>query len=249
MKIYIDLYFLINYILDITLLIGTAKVLKLKIHFKRYLLGALVGNISILLLFIQVNEIELFFLKILISSFMILATFGRRNFFKTIFYFYILSIILGGSFYLLDINFNYSDRAYYVNYLLLMIVSPILLYLFIRENIQTKRANTHKYLVEITYKNDVFTTYGIIDTGNCLVDPYKKRSVILVDYPFSLDERNRILVPFKALNTTGLLDCFVPDKVLINDKELKNYLVGISNKELNLCGCRCILPNDLVEVI
>lgn len=249
MKIYIDLYFLINYILDLTLLIGTAKVLKKEVKNIRYLLGSLVGSSSIFLLFIKVNSIELFFIKVFISTMMIIVTFGRRDFLKNIFYFYILSIILGGSFYLLDINFNYSNRSYYLNYFVLLVCSPIILYVFIKDNIQTKRANTNKYLVEITYKNDTFKTYGMIDTGNCLADPYKKRRVILVDYPFQISDENHVLVPFKALNTSGILDCFVPDKVLINDRELSNYLVGISSRNLNLCGCRCILPNDLVEVI
>ena len=48
MKIYLDLYFLINYILDISILIGTSKLLKRYVKFYRYLLGGLIGNFSII---------------------------------------------------------------------------------------------------------------------------------------------------------------------------------------------------------
>lgn len=247
MKVYIDLYFLINYILDLTLLIGTSKVLKRHVKIIRYLLGALIGNISIFILFIKINNIELFVLKILISILMIITTFGVRDILKNVFYFYILSIILGGSFYLFDLSFDYSNRAYYFNYLVLIVFSPLILYVFINDNIKNKRSNTNKYLVEIKYRDKTIKTYGLIDTGNCLKDPYKKRGVILIDYKVKIEKP--IIVPFNALNSQGIISCFVPDKLMINNKEYNNYLIGISKNKLDLCGCRCILPNCLVEVI
>ncbi len=247
MKVYLDLYFLINYILDLTLLIGTSKVVRQQVKISRFLLGTLIGNISILILFLQVNNLELFLLKLLISILMIWTTFGIRNTFRNTFYFYILSIILGGSFYLLDLSFDYTNRAYYLNYLVLIILSPIIIYVFIKDSLENKRCNTNKYLVEIMYHDKIIKTYGLIDTGNCLKDPYKKRGVILIDYKIAIERP--ILVPFNALNSTGIIRCFIPDKLIINNREYNNYLIGISNNKLNLCGCRCILPNNLVEVI
>ena len=247
MKVYVDLYFLINYILDLTLLCSTGRLLKRKVKIYRYLLGSFIGGLSILLLFININDMTLLFLKFFISILMILITFGRKELVKNIFYFYILSIILGGSFYLFDLNFDYTNKAYYLNYLLLLVCSPIILYIFISDNIKNKVANTHKYLVEIRYRNDIFKTYGMIDTGNCLKDPYKKRGIVLIDYEFEVDDKKSILVPFKALNSNGLIRCFKPDKLTIGDKDISNLLVGVSSNELNMCGCRCILPNTLME--
>lgn len=247
MKVYVDLYFLINYILDLALLCFTGKILKRKVKNLRYLLGALVGGLSIFLLFIEINSISLLFLKIIISILMILVSFGRRDLLKNIFYFYILSIILGGSFYLFDLNFDYTNKAYYLNYLLLLVFSPFILYVFVSDNIKNKIANLNKYTVEIRYKDDVFKTYGMIDTGNSLKDPYKRRGVVLVDYEFDIDDKKSVLVPFKALNSNGLIKCFKPDKLIIGDKDVKNLLVGVSSNQLNMCGCRCILPNTLME--
>ncbi|MBQ8131536.1 MAG: sigma-E processing peptidase SpoIIGA [Bacilli bacterium] len=241
MKVYLDLYFLLNYILDISLLYGTGVILRRRVSNVRYFIGSSIGSLSIFLLFVS-HSILLVGCKMLISSLMILTTFGRKSFFLNLFYFYILSIILGGTFYLFGVD------HYQYNYFVLILGTPFILFVFIRNNIQNKRFNYHKYPVEIYYENEVFRTYGMIDTGNCLIDPYKKRGVILVNYPFKINKNKRILVPYCVLKGNGLLDCFVPDKVLINEKEYSNYLVGVS-KDISLGGGDCILPNSVLEEI
>ena len=243
MKVYLELYFLINYILDISLLIGTSKILKINIKIIRYFIGAFIGSISIILIFININNITLFLLKIIISIIMIISTFGFNNIFRNTFYFYLLSIILGGIFYLLDINlFNINN---YYNYLFLIILSPIIIYLIVMEYLKRKRINNIKYKIIIKYKNISINTYGFIDTGNCLKDPYFNKSIILIDNNINIDKP--ILVPFKTISDSGFINCFKPDKLIINNKLFSNYLIGISNKKINLEGCNCILPNTLLE--
>lgn len=243
MKVYLELYFLINYILDISLLIGTSKILKINIKIIRYFIGAFIGSISIILIFININNITLFLLKIIISIIMIISTFGFNNIFRNTFYFYLLSIILGGIFYLLDINlFNINN---YYNYLFLIILSPIIIYLIVVEYLKRKRINNIKYKIIIKYKNISINTYGFIDTGNCLKDPYFNKSIILIDNNINIDKP--ILVPFKTISDSGFINCFKPDKLIINNKLFSNYLIGISNKKINLEGCNCILPNTLLE--
>ena len=241
MKIYLDLYFLLNYILDISLLYGTGVILRRRVSNYRYIIGSFVGSTSIFLLFIS-NSLLLVIFKIIISGLMVRICFGRNNFILNLFYFYILSIILGGTFYLFGID-NYSN-----NYFILIICSPLILFIFISNNIKNRRFNYNKYSVLITYGRDVFKSYGLIDTGNCLVDPYKRRGVIIVNYPFKIPKNKRILVPYCVINGNGLLDCFVPDKVIINDKGCSNYIVGVSN-EISLGGADCILPNSVLEEI
>ena len=243
MKVYLELYFLINYILDISLLIGTSKILKINIKIIRYFIGAFIGSISIILIFININNITLFLLKIIISIIMIISTFGFNNIFRNTFYFYLLSIILGGIFYLLDINlFNINN---YYNYLFLIILSPIIIYLIVMEYLKRKRINNIKYKIIIKYKNISINTYGFIDTGNCLKDPYFNKSIILIDNNINIDKP--ILVPFKTISDSGFINCFKPDKLIINNKLFSNYLIGISNRKINLEGCNCILPNTLLE--
>lgn len=247
MKVYLDLYFLINYILDISLLIGTAKLLKIHVKIKRFFIGSFFGTISIILIFFKLNSFFLFLFKIFISIGMISITFGFKNIIRNTFYFYILSIILGGFLYLLDLNFDYTSRSYFLNYLVLIIFSPLIIFFITKEYLKGKKININKYLVIIKYKNIDISTYGYIDTGNCLKDPYFNRNIILIDNNIEIEKP--IIVPFKALNNTGIINCFKPDKLIINNKEYSNYLIGISSKKLNLMGCNCILPNSLLEVL
>ena len=246
MKVYLDLYFLINYILDISILLGVSKLLKYSIKFYKYLLGGLVGSFSLILLLIT-NNYYIFIIKIIISILMIITTFGFRNILKNTFYFYIISIILGGCMYLLDINFDYTSRSYYLNYLVLIILSPLIIYIFVSDFIKNKNMNSYKYIVEIHYNSFNIKTYGIVDTGNCLIDPYKNRGVILIDYDITIDKP--ILIPFKTLNSTGVIRCFIPDKLVINNNTYNDFIIGVSSNKLNLNGCRCILPNKVMEVI
>lgn len=243
MKVYLELYFLINYILDISLLIGTSKLLKINIKFYKYFIGSFIGSLSIILLFININNITLFLLKIIISILMIISTFGFNNIFRNLFYFYLLSIILGGIFYLLDINlFNINN---YYNYLFLIILSPLIIYFICIEYLKRKRINNIKLNIIIKYKNNIINTFGYIDSGNCLKDPYFNKSIILIDNKINIDKP--IVVPINTINSTGIINCFKPDELIINNKNYSNYLIGLSNKKINLMGCNCILPNTLLE--
>ena len=79
MKIYIDLCLIINFFFDFLLLFGTSKILKRKVSLKRLLLGSFTASLTILTLFIRLNNFSLFILKLLLSILIILVTFGKNN--------------------------------------------------------------------------------------------------------------------------------------------------------------------------
>jgi len=79
MKIYLDLVFFINFFFDFLLLLVVKILLKRNVGIKRIILGALLGATSILFLFLPLNQITLFLLKVIISILMILTTFGFQN--------------------------------------------------------------------------------------------------------------------------------------------------------------------------
>ena len=254
MKIYLDFVFLINFFFDFLLLFGTSKILKRITSLKRLLLGSLIGTLTIYLLFIPISSTILFLLKILISIMIILVTFGKKNFITNIIYFYLLSIILGGSLYLLDITFTYQNTGllfiknpYSINFLILIIVSPIIIYLYVKEHKSYKTKISNKYIIEIYINSKKYILEAILDTGNNLVDPYKKRPIILVDMNIDKQKKRLIYVPYKALNTEGVIPCILPDKVIINEKEFKHCLIGLSKDKFSLSGVNCILPNKFKE--
>lgn len=86
---------------------------------------------------------------------------------------------------------------------------------------------------------------GFIDTGNRLVSPIKKEPVILVNLKLSV--KKIIYVPYKALNTQGIISCIRPDKVIIGNKEFNHCLVGLAKDKFTIDGVSCILPNKFKE--
>lgn len=188
MKVYLDLVFFINFFFDFILLYGTSKILKRVVFLKRLLLGSLVGAISLIFLYLPLTSFSLFILKIILSIIIILVTFGKKNIFQNIMYFYILSVILGGALYLFDISTTYKNtgvlfikNGYVLNIILIIIVTPLIIYLYVKEHLQYKNKISNKYQVKIKINDNNYTLEAILDTGNNLTDPYKKRPIILID--------------------------------------------------------------------
>ena len=252
MKIYLDVVFLINFFIDFILLYGTKKILKRNTSLKRLLLGSFIGSFTILYIFLELTTIKLLIYKLIMSILIIIATFGLKNIKENLIYFYILSIILGGSMYLLDITKIYKNTVivnnpYIINLILILIITPIIIILYIKEHKNYKLNITNKHLVEIVINEETLTLEAILDTGNNLIDPYKKRPIILIDKQIELKRKQPIYVPYKALNTKGVIKCISPDKVTINNKEFKNCLIGLSKDKFSLNGESCILPNKFKE--
>ncbi|MBR5369784.1 MAG: sigma-E processing peptidase SpoIIGA [Bacilli bacterium] len=233
MKVYIEEVFILNFLLDFMILYGTKRILKRNNKLIRVVIGSIIGSFTTFLLFININSFILLILKLLISIILIIIVFGFRNIIKNIIYFYLLSIIIGGSAYLLNIN----------NVFFLIISSFIVISILIKEFLSYKETFINKYLVTIIINKKKYLLEGFIDTGNRLVDPISKKSIVLVN--LNIDSDRFIYVPYKALNCNGIIKCIKPDKVLIND-HVFDCLIGISKDKFNIEE-NCILPNKLKE--
>lgn len=240
MKVYIELVFIVNFLLDFIILYGTKRLLKINKSNIRIFFGSLFGSLTTFLVFINISNLELMILKLVFSLIIICISFGFKNIFNNIMYFYLISIIIGGVIYLFDLNGNL-----YFNYITMIVLSPIITKILIKELTKFKLNINDKYIVEITISNKVYKFEGFIDTGNRLCSPVRGDPVILVN--LELDYRNALYIPYKALNNCGVIPCIRPDKVKINDKVLSNYLVGLSKDRLDVNGMDCILPNRLKE--
>lgn len=255
MKIYLDVIFFLNFFFDFILLFATKYILKEKVKFYRLLLGSLLGAFSLLFLFLKINSFQLFILKIMISMGMILVTFGGKNFYKNYLYFYIISIFLGGFVYLLNVSFSYKNKGVIffsnglsINFLLILILSPVIIYLYIKEMKSYKNNISNIFLVDIMIGQKKYQLRGYLDTGNTLEDPYQKRSVILLDLKkMKLEKEKIIYVPYKTISDTGVIKCYQTDSVVINQKEFKNILIGDIKNKFHLENSDCILPNKIKE--
>ena len=79
MTVYIDLVSIINFIYDFLILLTVSFTLKRNRKIYYYILSSLIGVLSIFLLFLKINNIVLFLLKILISVIMVIVAFGYKS--------------------------------------------------------------------------------------------------------------------------------------------------------------------------
>ena len=111
MTLYVDLLFFLNLYLDFLILMTTSIVLKRHAPLKRIILGSLMGVITLLILIYPLNNISLFIFKIVVGLLMNIITFKYQNLKYTLtnfIYFYMISIILGGFIYYLNLEFSYT---------------------------------------------------------------------------------------------------------------------------------------------
>lgn len=262
MKVYLDMIFLLNFAFDFLLLTSTSIILRRNAKFYRLILGGVVGGISIFTLFMRINSLELFILKIIISILMILTSFGFKDIrytLKNLYYLYTASILLGGFLYFLNVQFSYKHEGlvFYhdglsVNFIVLIVTSPIIIFTYIKQALNLKNNYSNYYKVDIYLKDGTIKNFSaFLDTGNKLYDPYKKRPIILVyskDLKFDYNLENTLLVPYDGINSHGLLKCIIPDKINIIGVGVRtDVLIGISNEKIDIDGINCILHTKLLE--
>ena len=256
MKVYLDLVMILNFFIDFILLLTVSIVLKRKVNIKRIILGAFVGGISILFLFFNINSFLLFIFKLIISILMVIITFKYENIKYTlinILYLYITSIILGGFLYLLNIEFSYKqvgiifiNNGLSINFIILIIISPVILYIYIKQNKLLKYTYSNYYDVELIKNNKSYKYIGYMDSGNVLVDSLTNKKVILIDKRkilFNIKEFR--LIPYMGVNGMNMIKVVKIDKLIFNNKEYDNVLLGIMDN-ISLDGVDIILNRKLL---
>lgn len=246
--VYIEVVILINFLFDFTLLNIVDLLLKRNTKSYRTILGALSGELSILILFIKLTNIESILFKIILSLIMSIVTFGYKNKKYSLFniiYLYLTGIILGGFMTYLYNEFK-INREYSYRYILVLLLGLIFLFIYYKCILKFKRDYSNRYLVSIYYDGNTYEATGYLDSGNKLVSPYSNSPIILVEKEYiSLHRLKIIPVPFCALNHHGILNCFKPDLLLIDGKRYENVLVGLSDKSFNIDGCTVLLNSRL----
>ena len=166
------------------------------------------------------------------------------------------SIILGGVLYFFNNQINYKNIGLIFvkdsttfNLLIIIFSSPIIFYLYHKTMKKEKKKRELLHHISIKYKDKTIDILGYLDTGNNIKDPYQKRSVILIDSSqINLSIEEAILVPFKTVDSNGLLKCVEIEELRIDDKLITNkYLLGVSPKTIEIKGASCILPNKCEE--
>jgi len=248
MKVYIDLLLILNFIYDMLLLITVSITLKRNISFKRILFGSVIGMLSTLIIFIPLDKYLLLLLKLIAGFLMIIVTYKFRNikyFLNNVLYLYMCSVILAGFLYFLKIEFN--NLCYVIS----LIIAPLILYLYIKEQKELKKiVNYYKKVVIILKNNKVIELNGFIDSGNKLKDPITNKYIILINKKRLngiYNIRSPMYVPIKTVNRTSLLECISIKNIIIDNKSYSKYLLGLSDTFNGFEGVDCLLNYHLLE--
>lgn len=259
MKIYVDLIILLNFFLDFILLLSVSLILKRNVKISRIFFGALAGGVSILFLFVNVSSLVLFFVKVLISILMVIITFSYKNIkytFNNLVYLYLISIILGGFLYYVNVELSYKNTGLIffhdgigINVILITILSPVILTVYVIKTRKLKEEYSKKYEVCIMLLNNKkINVTGFLDTGNNLQDPYKRRPIIVISKNALRGYNPKIiLVPCITVKGNSLLKCFRIKELIINGKKIeKECLVGISDNNFQIDGVDLLLHKKLL---
>ena len=245
MLIYLDLLFILNYWIDFLLLITTNMIMKYNINYLRTFISSFVGAFSTFLIFID-NDYLLIVMKIIICMIMQLIMNGYKGIktlLENVLYFYFSSIILAGAMYLLNKDsFGIKER-----YLLLVVCTPLIL-LLSKKKIK-KLNNYYKdiYEVKLYYHGQKYLFNALLDTGNNLYDQYKKRPISLVyTTKIKFNYEDGILVPFETANKKSIMKCIIVDKIIVDNKTIRNVVIGLSDKKINIQDINMILHKDII---
>lgn len=248
MTIYVDGLLFLNFYLDFLLLLTVVVTLKRNVKLFRVILGAFIGSLTILVLFFKIGSLELFFIKIYLSFIMCIVCFGYHNlkyFLINIGCFYVVSILLGGFLYFLNITFSYKQKGlvffndgFSINALFLIIVSPIILYFYIKQVKMFKQKIAYSFKTNIYIGRKVLNLNGYLDTGNTLC--YKNRPVILTNIDNNFRNK-KIYIPYIVIGGSGLLECIKVRKVeVVGIGVFENIYLGFS-KDFKLSGADVLL--------
>lgn len=260
MILYLDLILFLNFFFDFFLLLTVSVLLKRNVSIYRLMFASFIGGFSILFLFTSISNQMLFLFKIIFSIFLIIFTFSFKNITYTlhnILYFYFASFCLGGGIYSLSLNkhvhlgLGFQTSSLSLNIIGLLFLSPIFLYLYIKQFTRWKRNYQKYYKIDIKIGKKKMKTSGFLDTGNRLCDPVSKKPVVLMcKERFKKLEKNQkfIFVPYKTISESGILKCIFIDQLIIEGKGVYHHiLLGKMNDNIMMDGVDVILNEKILE--
>lgn len=252
--VYVDLLVIQDLIYNYVILLGISLLLTRITNIKKIFLSSVIGTIPLTFLFTNISNQLNFFISFIFSIIMSLIAFSYKDIIytiKNIFYMYSISIFLAGGINLINVNLLPNIDNLILNITILIILAPIITYIYIKSINNYKNNYSNYYKVDIYLNDDEkLTLSAFLDTGNKLIDPYKHRPIILINQKLvEIKNKKILLVPYNTINTNDLLKCIIPKKIYIHNIGYKtNFLIGLMD-EITIDGVDCVLNQKLLERI
>ncbi|MBR5783161.1 MAG: sigma-E processing peptidase SpoIIGA [Clostridia bacterium] len=195
MTIYVDLLFIVNWVLNSLVLAAAAALAREKLHRLRLLTAAALGALySVMMFFPETEFLYRAVIRLVTGAVMVLIglpTPSLRRFLRALLCFYISLGVFGGGMYIFynftaaGANMVYSNGVYYVDLpLWMLLVLSFGFYGVIRLTafVQYRRRPTEGLVeVEICCRGQYRTLTAFLDTGNSLVDPMTLSPVVVAE--------------------------------------------------------------------
>ena len=188
---------------------------------------------------------------------MIIITFGYKNMKYVLNNFInliLLSVVLGGSLYLFNLNSNIGSITFFntnklTNFVILFIVGIISLIIYIKTNRNYQNVFNKYFEVTIYQDNKKYRFRGYLDTGNMLKDPYFNKPVILVNEDIIKSDKY-FYIPYSTITEDGIIKAIHINEIeIIGFKKVKDVIIGLLPKRLQINNIDCLLNKRIMEEI
>ena len=225
-QIYIDVVFVVNFVMDYILLGLTGKLLQYERKWYRLFLAALAGSCFTCILYVIPPSSPMVYLVIAyvgITFLMVFIGFPKltmRLVIKGVVLLYFVACTLGGLLHFLyyDSNFFYDLKKFFHNsklkdigmfyFVILTACGFFILKLFLHIILQVKEKNTNLLEVILWINGKEITTKGLLDTGNHLKEPMTGKPVMVCEYqliePYVSEQHKCIIEEYVKEGTVNL---------------------------------------------
>lgn len=191
-KVYVDVLLVLNYIINMLLIMCTAKLTGRRPKRRRIVAAALFGSASSLTIFLPFFGFwSSIFSKIIISAVLVLVAFSYRDgksFVKQWFAFFAVNFFFAGVMLAVWMAFSPSGMIYYNGIVYFdissftLIVTTIAAYAVLtlaHKLTRGGRVATAVYRTDILYGGRTVSVRGLVDTGNSLYEPFSDTPVMV----------------------------------------------------------------------
>lgn len=255
--VYLDVFFMINFLMDYMIILITSKIAKIKKKRIRKLAGAGFGALySVIVIKPLTNHLfKITLVNILVAAVMVLISFGFMSasvYIKNVLLLFVVSFTMSGIInylyystiigkYVRNVLSGNSNKVVNARkFILVSVLAYILLSAIVRIIFIIRKDMELYYDVKITFKGKSVVVRGLYDTGNGLTEPVSGKMVHIAEYEILKpllegDEKakeNIYVIPFHSIGEEdGIMYGIRMDEmvVLVDDepKFLYNPIIGI----------------------
>jgi stage II sporulation protein GA (sporulation sigma-E factor processing peptidase) len=248
--VYIDILIIENFIINLFLLLITAKLIHYN-YSKKIYLSAAIGALYTIVLFLENKFLSSFGMKVLMVAIMIIIIQRKisiKNTLRMMIVFFAVSFTLSGisfSFSIMDNQYsifkNFQIEKFSIKYLIIGIMILYIVLSRILDMIKDKSlVNGFLYDIEISDDKNVLYLKGLLDTGNALREPVTNLPCIIIENEFidalDISKNEKYYISYKTITENGYLQGYKSKKIRIREK---------NSEWMNIEAIICISKNKL----